>query len=97
MLGASRAFAVFLWLFQVTNALHFYLETGQSRCFFEELPKDTLVVAKVQALEFDDGINDFVKNRNLKLEFTVDVCILLAKFLSRTNKFRKRLITITGW
>lgn len=76
MLGAMKVLGIFLALLQVTNALHFYLETGESRCFFEELPKDTLVVAKVQALEFDDRSKDFVQNRNLRLEFTVDVCII---------------------
>lgn len=27
-----------------TNALYFYMDGRQTRCFFEELPKDTLVV-----------------------------------------------------
>jgi hypothetical protein len=28
------------------NALHFYMQGGQPKCFFEELPKDTLTVGK---------------------------------------------------
>lgn len=76
---------------QATTALHFYLETGEARCFFEELPKDTLVVAKVKALEYDSNSKDFVANRNLKLEFTVDVCIItiasdLTSDLARFNR-----------
>jgi hypothetical protein len=28
------------------HALHFYMQGGQPKCFFEELPKDTLTVGK---------------------------------------------------
>lgn len=35
-----------LCLAKFSQALHFYLETGQTRCFLEELPKDTIVVGK---------------------------------------------------
>lgn len=66
---------VLLFFVQVTNGLHFYLNTGQTRCFFEELPRDTLVVAKVEALEYSEHGNDYFSNNNLRLEFTVDVCI----------------------
>lgn len=72
-----KVLGVFFLFLQVTNALHFYLETGESRCFFEELPKDHLVVAKVEALEYDQSTKSFNKNKNLRLEFTVDVCIKL--------------------
>lgn len=27
-----------------TQALYFYLDAGENRCFLEELPKDTIVV-----------------------------------------------------
>lgn len=29
-----------------TNALHFYLDTNERRCFIEELPTDTIVEGK---------------------------------------------------
>ena len=33
-----------LFLFvAATNALHFYLDTNEKRCFIEELPTDTVV------------------------------------------------------
>jgi hypothetical protein len=35
---------VLLGLSQFTNALYFYLNAGENRCFLEELPKDTIVV-----------------------------------------------------
>ena len=30
-----------------TNALYFFLESNLQRCFYEELPKDTLVVGSL--------------------------------------------------
>lgn len=35
---------VLLGLSQFSNALYFYLNAGENRCFLEELPKDTIVV-----------------------------------------------------
>ncbi|GEQ67894.1 hypothetical protein JCM33374_g1560 [Metschnikowia sp. JCM 33374] len=64
-------FAIFVWAAQV-SALHFYLQTGQTRCFYEDLPSDALVVGKLDAYEFDERMNDFFKNGNLKLKITVD-------------------------
>lgn len=55
----------------MTNALHFYLKTNEQRCFFEELPQETLVVAKVEALEYDEHTNSYFTNKEVKLEYTV--------------------------
>ena len=33
-------------LLHLSNALYFYLEAGENRCFLEELPKDTIVVGE---------------------------------------------------
>lgn len=40
-----RRFALFLLLSFIStiNALHFYLDANQKRCFIEELPTDTVV------------------------------------------------------
>lgn len=71
----SIILAAFLVLLQVTNGLHFYLRTGETRCFFEELPQDSLVVGKIDASEYNEATNDYHKNQNLRVEITVDVCI----------------------
>ena len=44
--SASWLLSLILVLFVVvpTRALYFYMEGSSSKCFFEELPKDTLVV-----------------------------------------------------
>ncbi|WPK27544.1 hypothetical protein PUMCH_004936 [Australozyma saopauloensis] len=63
--------AFFTWLATV-QALHFYLQTGEQRCFYEDLQADSLVVGKIDAYEFDDRIGDYFKNDRLKVKITVD-------------------------
>lgn len=43
-LSSALAFCVILCLTVPVNALYFYMDGRQTKCFFEELPKDTLVV-----------------------------------------------------
>ncbi|AWU77261.1 uncharacterized protein C5L36_0C11670 [Pichia kudriavzevii] len=67
----------FLWaifvLAPLAHALHFYVNTDETKCFFEELPKDTIAVGKFAVYEFNDQFNDYVENNgNLKVEITVD-------------------------
>lgn len=42
-LSSVLALCVILCLSVPTNALYFYMDGRQSKCFLEELPKDTLV------------------------------------------------------
>ena len=47
--GSSMRFTLFsfiLCIVSVANALHFYLDANQKRCFIEELPTDTVVEGK---------------------------------------------------
>ncbi|WFD03742.1 emp24p/erv25p- protein [Malassezia obtusa] len=47
--------AVFvLMLVQSVRPLYFYFEAGADRCFYEQLPKDTIVVAHYYTEEWDD-------------------------------------------
>ena len=39
-------FSFVLCTVSVANALHFYLDANQKRCFIEELPTDTVVEGK---------------------------------------------------
>lgn len=36
-------FITLAWLLNIANALHFYLDASERRCFIEELPTDTVV------------------------------------------------------
>lgn len=78
-----------LVLLNLSNALHFYVKTGETKCFFEELPEDTLVVGKIDAYEKQDNGNEYFKNSNLKVQITVEVCIHTAEnlVLSVLNNF----------
>lgn len=75
MLSLSRLIAVSVVLLQLTNALHFYVRTGETKCFFEELQRDTLVVGKIDAYEKDDHSNEYSKNGKLRVQITIVVCI----------------------
>lgn len=63
--------ALFVFVCNV-HALHFYLKTGETRCFYEDLQADSLVVGKLDAYEYDDRIQDYYKNDNLRLKITID-------------------------
>lgn len=39
----KRLSLAFISLLHVTNALHFYIDASERRCFIEELPTDTVV------------------------------------------------------
>lgn len=91
-LSSSKCIAALVMLLQLSNALHFYVKTGETKCFYEELPENTLVVGKIDAYEKQDHSNEYFKNPNLKVQITVEVCtqtyyscvwrILILTFLS---------------
>ena len=55
------------------QSLYFYIEGTNPKCFFERLPKDTLVVGQYKAEEFSIDQNKYVKNDNLNIFITVEV------------------------
>ncbi|ABN65202.1 membrane protein [Scheffersomyces stipitis CBS 6054] len=67
----GKVLTVLFVFFQYSTALHFYLRTGDTRCFYEELQEDTLVVGKIDAYEKNDQ-GEYFKNGNLRVEITVD-------------------------
>ncbi|KAI0331466.1 hypothetical protein GY45DRAFT_1322262 [Cubamyces sp. BRFM 1775] len=54
------------------NALHFYLDTNEKRCFIEELPTDTVVEGHYRALEWSETEQKYVENPNLGILVEVD-------------------------
>lgn len=67
-----RAFLPLLSLSAVAQALYFYIDGSTPKCFFEELPKDTLVVGHYTAEEWDDRLNNWAKHDGLSIYITVD-------------------------
>ncbi|PFH46882.1 hypothetical protein AMATHDRAFT_7310 [Amanita thiersii Skay4041] len=54
------------------NALHFYLDAGQRRCFIEELPTDTVVEGHYRGLEWSEGQRKYVENPELGIVVEVE-------------------------
>lgn len=67
-----RAFLPLLSLSAVAQALYFYIDGTTPKCFFEELPKGTLVVGHYTAEEWDDRLNNWAKHDGLSIYITVD-------------------------
>ncbi|MCJ1343604.1 emp24p/erv25p- protein [Peltigera leucophlebia] len=55
-----------------TQALYFFLENGVPKCFYEELPKDTLVVGKYKAEVFNPHTHTFEPSSTLVISVAVE-------------------------
>lgn len=76
MACTSRRFLFSLYfllgLVATTNALHFYLDTNEKRCFIEELPSDTVVEGHYRAVEWSDKEQQYVENPEMGILVEVD-------------------------
>ncbi|CAK9436135.1 uncharacterized protein LODBEIA_P06930 [Lodderomyces beijingensis] len=73
MLSVQKLFAVFAVLCMgLANALHFYVKTGETKCFYEELQEEALVVGRIDAYEKDEHSNEYFKSKNLQVQITID-------------------------
>lgn len=68
-----RAILPLLSLSTVAQALYFYIDGTQPKCFYEELPKDTLVVGHYTAEEYDENSRSWSKHDGLSVYISVDV------------------------
>lgn len=57
------------------QSLYFYIDGTSSKCFFEELSKDTLVVGHYTAEEYDAERKVWAKHDGLNIFISVDVCL----------------------
>ncbi|KAI0601530.1 emp24/gp25L/p24 family/GOLD-domain-containing protein [Biscogniauxia sp. FL1348] len=67
-----RAILPFLSLTTVAQALYFFIDGTTPKCFFEELPKDTLVVGHYTAEEWDDNTRSWSKHDGISIYISVD-------------------------
>ncbi|KAK0701484.1 emp24/gp25L/p24 family/GOLD-domain-containing protein [Apiosordaria backusii] len=67
-----RAILPLLSLASMAQALYFYIDVTTPRCFFEELPKDTLVVGHYVAEEWDDQRRAWSKHDGISIYISVD-------------------------
>ncbi|KAG7004788.1 protein ERP5 [Physcia stellaris] len=54
------------------SAVYFYIENASPKCFYEELPKDTIVVGHYKAEQYDSSSSRFAVNNDLGISVTVD-------------------------
>lgn len=54
------------------QSLYFYIEGTNPKCFFERLPKDTLVVGQYKAEEYNIDRNAYMPNDKLNIFITVE-------------------------
>ncbi|KAI9664784.1 MAG: emp24p/erv25p- protein [Bathelium mastoideum] len=54
------------------NALYFFLDSNTQRCFYEELPKDTLVVAHYKTELWNEQTRAYSVNEQVGIQITVD-------------------------
>lgn len=66
-------FIPLLALASTAQALYFFVDGASSKCFYEELPKGTLVAGKYSAEEFDDRTNSWQQHQGLNIFLSVDV------------------------
>ncbi|KAF2266618.1 hypothetical protein CC78DRAFT_531422 [Lojkania enalia] len=55
-----------------SQALHFFIDGATQKCFFEELPKDTLVVGHYDAQTWDDATRSYVSKPDVGVFITVE-------------------------
>lgn len=68
-----RSILPLLSLGTVAQALYFYIDGTTPKCFFEDLPKDTLVVGHYDAQEFDENSQSWSKHDGISIYISVDV------------------------
>jgi len=61
-----------LFLASAVNALHFYLDANEKRCFIEEIPSDTVVEGHYRALEWSEARQEYVEEPNLGIHVEVE-------------------------
>jgi len=69
---AMFALALFFSYILPASALYFYLDGGSPKCFFEELPKDTLVVGHFNAEEYQPETKQYTPTTSINIHITVD-------------------------
>ena len=68
-----RAIFPLLSLSTAAQALYFFIDGTQPKCFYEELPKDTLVVGHYNLDEYDENTRTWSKHDGLSVYISVDV------------------------
>ena len=68
-----RPFLPLLSLASMAQALYFFIDVTSPKCFFEELPKDTLVVGHYSTEEWNDNTHAWERHDGVSIYISVDV------------------------
>ena len=68
-----RPFLPLLSLASMAQALYFFIDVTSPKCFFEELPKDTLVVGHYSTEEWNDNSHAWERHDGVSIYISVDV------------------------
>ncbi|OQE36306.1 hypothetical protein PENCOP_c012G04948 [Penicillium coprophilum] len=71
-LASALALISFFSLLIPTNALYFYMEGRQTKCFFEDLPKDTLVAGRYETEIINAQSGTYAIDHSMKVHITVE-------------------------
>ncbi|KAJ6123905.1 hypothetical protein N7471_011222 [Penicillium samsonianum] len=71
-LASALTLLSFFSLLLPTNALYFYMEGRQTKCFFEDLPKDTLVAGRFETEIINPQSGTYAIDHTLKMHITVE-------------------------
>ncbi|CAG7923467.1 unnamed protein product [Penicillium olsonii] len=71
-LASALTLLSFFSLIFPTNALYFYMEGRQTKCFFEDLPKDTLVAGRYESEVINAQTGAYHIDHNMKVLITVE-------------------------
>jgi hypothetical protein len=69
-----KTFLPLLSLASAAQALYFFIDAATPKCFYEDLPKDTLVVGHYAAEEWDDRSAAWQQHQGINIYISVDVC-----------------------
>jgi len=67
-----RPFLPLLGLASAVQALYFFIDGTTPKCFFEELPKDTMVVGHYTAEEWDENLRAWARHDGISIYISVD-------------------------
>ncbi|CAN6658145.1 protein Erp6p [Trichomonascus vanleenenianus] len=59
-------------LLQTVNALHFYLGGDNQKCFYQDLPRDTVLAAKHSAWELEESTGNWIRPDSLAIQITIE-------------------------
>ena len=62
-----------LMLASVAQALYFFVDATEPKCFYEDLPKDTLVVGHYAAEEWDERSKAWQQHQGITIYISVEV------------------------